>query len=85
MPPRSKPSNAQLLTQGEHYIKNKKKAAKDQVEKVVFDDDARLFVPLSSLLFLCRLRDQREHTLIVFGVGVGCGCVQGVSDRFQQA
>lgn len=45
----ARPSNAELLTQGEHYIKRKKaKQAKEQIEAVTFDDTARACVAVAA-------------------------------------
>jgi ribosomal RNA-processing protein 17 len=37
----SKKSNIALLTEGAAYIQRAKKARRDQVEEIKFDDDAR--------------------------------------------
>lgn len=75
--PRStgKPSNAELLTQGESYIRRKKSQAKDQVEKVVFDDNARASV-LPTSPPLAALPIEADLSL---------GFMQRLPDRFPQA
>jgi hypothetical protein len=44
----SKKSNVALLTEGAAYIQRAKKARREQIEDVKFDDDARRLVSFSS-------------------------------------
>ncbi|KAL7414616.1 hypothetical protein BDY24DRAFT_385850 [Mrakia frigida] len=57
----SRPSNSAILTQGKHYADRRKLAAKDAVEKVVFDDDARAeFLTGFSKRKQAKLTEKRE-------------------------
>jgi len=45
-------SNIALLTEGQSYIQRAKKARRDRIEEIKFDDAARRSVPFTHLLEL---------------------------------